>query len=163
MTAFSNGVPLNSQPGAWTTQSVDTYLGVYDTGTSTMLHPGPTGQYSILRFTASATGTYAINGAFSYMASNTTDVHVLFNGSTIFSGVSDSAHPSTGFSFSQVLSAGQTIDFAVGNGGNGYTGDSTLLSATLAVPEPASWALMIAGFTMIGAAARRRRSVALAA
>ena len=32
-----------------------------------------------------------------------------------------------------------------------------------AVPEPASWALMIAGFGMVGGAARRRRSVAVTA
>lgn len=31
-----------------------------------------------------------------------------------------------------------------------------------AVPEPASWAVMIAGFGMIGAAARRRRAIATA-
>lgn len=31
-----------------------------------------------------------------------------------------------------------------------------------AVPEPASWALMIAGFGLVGAAARRRRTVAAA-
>ena len=31
-----------------------------------------------------------------------------------------------------------------------------------AVPEPAAWALMIAGFAMTGAAARRRRAVAVA-
>jgi hypothetical protein len=163
LTAFTYGGAINGQPGAWTSPSVETYLGVYDTGGSTLLHPGPTGQYSILRFTVAVAGTYLINGAFGSEGGNTTDVHVLFDGSTVFSGLSDGSHLSTGFSFSQAFTAGQTIDFAVGNGGNGYQGDSTLLSATLAVPEPASWALMISGFAMIGAAARRRRSLALAA
>ena len=32
-----------------------------------------------------------------------------------------------------------------------------------AVPEPASWALMIAGFGLVGAAARRRRGLVVAA
>jgi hypothetical protein len=38
----------------------------------------------------------------------------------------------------------------------------TSLTGTLAVPEPTSWALMIIGFGGIGAAMRRRRSVASA-
>lgn len=33
---------------------------------------------------------------------------------------------------------------------------------TAAVPEPASWAMMIAGFGMVGAVARRRRMVVVA-
>jgi hypothetical protein len=160
---FTNGGPTNSQPGAWTSPSVNTYLGVYDTGTSTLLHPGPNGEYSILRFTVATAGKYFIKGAFVSEGGNTTDVHVLFDGISVFDGLSDSGHLSTKFSFNQIFAANQTIDFAVGNGGNGYSGDSTLLSATLAVPEPASWALMITGFGMIGAATRRRRSLALTA
>jgi hypothetical protein len=62
----------------------------------------------------------------------------------------------------------QAIDDAAGywspNGGT-FTGTYTLGSATgsgtftiTAVPEPATWALMIGGFGLIGAAARRRRA-----
>ena len=40
-----------------------------------------------------------------------------------------------------------------------YTGDFTL-SALAAVPEPATWALMILGFGAVGGAMRRRQSVA---
>lgn len=65
----------------------------------------------------------------------------------------------------------------IGNGGrtviNGFLTD-TLPNATLftnqityvlsanAVPEPASWAMLIAGFGLVGAVARRRRAVAAA-
>ena len=41
------------------------------------------------------------------------------------------------------------------------TGVQTIAS-TAAVPEPASWALMIAGFALIGAATRRKVSLAYA-
>ncbi|MBN8816664.1 MAG: choice-of-anchor A family protein [Sphingomonas sp.] len=44
-------------------------------------------------------------------------------------------------------------------GGHAFTG----LAATTAVPEPASWAMMIVGFGMVGAALRRRRRGAIAA
>ena len=36
-------------------------------------------------------------------------------------------------------------------------------SFALAVPEPAAWALMIGGFGIVGGAARRRKTLALAA
>nr|WP_295663689.1 PEPxxWA-CTERM sorting domain-containing protein [Polymorphobacter sp.] len=162
LTAFTSGGAANTQPGAWRTPAVNAFLGVYDTGTSILLHPGQSGEYSILRFTVVTAGRYSINGSFSYYGTNTTDVHVLVDDAPVFAGLSDSGHQLTGFGFSQLLTAGQTVDFAVGNGGNGYSGDSTLLSATLAVPEPAAWALMIAGFSLVGVATRRR-AVALSA
>lgn len=65
---------------------------------------------------------------------------------------------STSSNFTELLAAGSTVDFAVGSGGNGYDYDSTLLTGTVtSLPEPASWALMIAGFGMVGVAVRRRR------
>jgi hypothetical protein len=76
------------------------------------------------------------------------------------------------------LAAGQTIDFSVDHAGcranvqfcsgtryNLY--DSTAYTATVestgAVPEPASWAMLIAGFGLTGAAMRRRRVTAAVA
>ena len=41
--------------------------------------------------------------------------------------------------------------------------DTVITLGNGAVPEPASWAMLIAGFGIVGAAARRRRQMALAA
>ena len=50
------------------------------------------------------------------------------------------------------------------SGGNGsYAGTVAFTPAMGAVPEPASWALMILGFGSAGAMLRRRRSIAIAA
>jgi hypothetical protein len=55
----------------------------------------------------------------------------------------------------------------LGNNVDGWESDanveSTLVATAGGVPEPASWALMIGGFGMAGAALRRRRVVAVAA
>ena len=74
--------------------------------------------------------------------------------------------PSDGFSYSGIvqlnLVAGQTYGFNVraSNFDSARTNNGTLTIA--AVPEPTSWAMLIAGFGLTGAAMRRRRT-ALAA
>jgi hypothetical protein len=136
-------------------------------------HPGAggPGTDSIVRFLAPTAGTYTISGSFSRR-----DVTSSGDGSlaSIFSnigGVSTSlfsmtiANTSYGSSttFGGLvvnLGAGDSIDFALNNAGD-FTFDSVALGATIsnnisAVPEPATWAMMISGFGMAGAALRRR-------
>ena len=161
LTNFTNGGAANGQAQSWTSPSVDQYLGVYNRPTTLLQHPGPAGQYSVLRITVATTGQYVVNGVYSNGDNASTDVHVLTNGVAAFNGAVNGAGSSSSFGFTQLLAAGSTVDFAVGNGGNGDNNDSTLLSATVgSVPEPASWALLIAGFGMVGIAARRRSTAA---
>lgn len=160
LTLFTTSGAANGQPSSWTSPAVDRYLGVYKLTTTLLQHPGPNGQFSILRLTLPGSGLYRISGAYSNGDNATTDVHVLTNGTGVVTGAIAGPGTSTAFDFRQRLAAGSTVDFAVGNGGNYYYYDSTLLSATVtSVPEPASWALLIAGFAMVGVAARRRSAL----
>ena len=95
-----------------------------------VLHPGPTGEVSILRFTAPSDGIFDVLGGFTSQDSSgaTTDVHVLHNGASVFDG------PIGEFlQFSETFAgaAGDTIDFAVGYGNGRFSSDSTGLDATV--------------------------------
>jgi hypothetical protein len=46
--------------------------------------------------------------------------------------------------------------------GDNFTVNANVFSASAAVPEPATWAIMILGFGLAGAAVRRRRTAGLA-
>ena len=70
---------------------------------------------------------------------------------------------SAGFTFNSGTATSVTLSFVdlnTAGGGNDFGIDDVSLTGT--VPEPATWGLMLAGFAMVGVAARRRK-VALAA
>ena len=105
-----------------------------------VIHPGPGGQYDVVRFTAPGVNTYSISTAFFGVDSRptTTDVHVLRNGVSLFDGNINTYNPDSGLTFSKTvtLSTGDTIDFAVGIGSNGnFYSDSTGLQARI-TPVP---------------------------
>jgi hypothetical protein len=100
------------------------------------LHPGPQGQYSIARWTAPQAGNFAVQAVFEGIDSGptTTDVHLLHNGEDAAAGGYINVNGGTNsYSFAMMLAlaAGDTIDFAVGDGGNGYANDSTGLAASV--------------------------------
>jgi hypothetical protein len=72
-----------------------------------------------------------------------------------FDGDPDSAYNGGLFAHKALfVGAGDTLSFKAITLPDGYT-DGTIAVSTN-VPEPASWALMIAGFGLVGAAMRRR-------
>jgi len=105
------------------------------------LHPGPNGEYAVLRFTAPADGTYKASGQFYALDDNntgtTTDVWLVKNNdkARAFSGRVDYYHGAQFASFTSTvfqLTKGNTLDFEVGYGANkNYFYDSTGLVAII--------------------------------
>jgi hypothetical protein len=135
------------------------------------LHPGPGGEYGIVRWTAPASGTVAIDSVFvgQDLFGTTTDAHILYNGSvaafaSLVEGFGDSSEVFSRIVMTVLL--GDTIDFAVGFGRNRtYSNDSTGLEASITldspltpIPEPGSIALMGSGLVGLYATLRRHRA-----
>ena len=105
-----------------------------------VLHPGPSGQQSVVRWTAPVSGVYAIAGHFKGVNTTptTTDAHIRLNSSTsLFSETIADYYVPHPFSISQSMAAGDTIDFVVGYGTNGnHLSDSTGLAGTITLVAP---------------------------
>jgi len=126
------------------------------------LHPGPFGEYSVVRFTAPAFGQYDLTSSFNMRSgggSAFTSVHVRFNGNNLFDSAVLGFNAQQDYNNTLLMMAGEYLDFIVGPNGN-YGGDTTELRALLVpVPEPENLALMLAGLAVIGAVTFRRRLV----
>jgi hypothetical protein len=134
---------FGSLPALWhnptnvTVQQVSNYTPPGKLG----LHPGGGGEYSVLRWTSPASTGYHIEGAFVGLDSSfptTTDVAVLHNNdgvTSLFSGNVASYDTPLPFSLDLRVSAGDTIEFVVGTGGNGYFGDATGVDATISLGD----------------------------
>ena len=91
---------------------------------------------------------------------STTDISILRNGTLLGTGGVTS---SGGYQFAAsnlTLAAGDTLRFVIGTGGNGHGWDSTFVSAqitALAVPEPSTRALLVAGAGLAALCRFRRR------
>jgi hypothetical protein len=124
------------------------------------IHPGPSGEPSVLRWTAPTPGRYQVTAAFrgNDQTGPTTDVHVLHNGTSLFSGEVTAYGAGPSFTRAVTVQIGDTIDFAVGRGSNAdYSFDSTGVSATItSLPEPV--AVVAPLFTAFALLHRRRSS-----
>jgi PEP-CTERM motif len=128
-----------------------------------VLHPGPNSRV-FLNFVAPVAGNYTFRSSFNIQDVAPTGVDI-FEFGTLNSGSFDLYQTSLNGSAINVtfldnftMTAGQNFGWMIDNGGF-YNNDSVGVNftATLgAVPEPASWALMIAGFGLVGFAMRRR-------
>ncbi|WP_225883149.1 PEPxxWA-CTERM sorting domain-containing protein [Sphingomonas aliaeris] len=87
-------------------------------------------------------------------------------GSTFTAGssttVGNTTYAMTGFGWdrSPANNVGRYSLVTAGSDENDYTGQFSFSQQVAAVPESATWGMMILGFGMIGGAARRRRHVA---
>ncbi len=102
---------------------------VYQTRHVLNLHPGPSGERSVVRFTAPTRGNYLVSAKFSgldFIGPTSTDVGVQLNSKiTLYGSYMNGFGPGPEFEAYQSLSAGDTIDISVGHGGNGFHFDST--------------------------------------
>lgn len=127
------------------------------------MHPSSTGEDSVVRWTSPGTGSIVISGLFQgldFAGPTTTDAHILLNGIAIFDANINSYGVAVPFNLVEAVSAGDTIDFAVGFGSDGgYSFDSTGLQGTIdlsTVPEPGTLALLGSGLVGVMAMVRRR-------
>ena len=138
-----------------------------------MFHPGPNDEFSIVRFTAPTASLYTLNVGFTPVTTDgtTTDVHILDNGTSLFSGLVTGTYnaPTSVPSFSSVLNLkqGDIVDFAVGYGTNGnFYDDSTGFSATFNAPVPEVSSFVSLGLLLLlslgGIAISRRRKAGAA-
>ncbi len=98
------------------------------------LHPGPTGEYSVVRWQAPTAGQCQVKAAFKGLGRHTTtDVHVLYNGSAIFDSSINLNGRGNAVQCEKTITVteGDTLDFAVGWGNGDYGGDTTALAAMI--------------------------------
>lgn len=118
--------------------------------------------WAVRRWTSGAAGS--LNLGIQYQAEDfgSTTVHVLVDGAQIFSG-NTSSTLQTWSTTSPNVNVGSVVDFAI-DANVSDSGDSTRLTAqglvVTPVPEPETYALMLAGIGMLSAAARRQKKSA---
>lgn len=130
-----------------------------------VVHPGPTATDGavFVAFVSPLTRTYDVTSSFSVQDVSPGSVRVLFLYEPVFGIPNFTALPSLN---SSNLTGSYTTRVALPTGGivamifekdGVFFNDSTGVNLTLtAVPEPATWGMMIAGFAMVGTVMRRR-------
>ncbi len=98
-------------------------------------HPGPNGEYGVVRWIAPVDAKCRVSAVFEDITelTTTTDVHVLHNGNPLFAGGINvrGGGDRAAYEGSVVVKQGDTLDFAVGRGNGNYGGDTTALDVVI--------------------------------
>jgi len=123
-------------------------------------HPGQNGEFCHYVWTAPTAGLFSLSALFSPDDVGGTDVHILDNGVSLFSGEVGPGNPQS-YSGLFAAAAGDKIDFAVGFGTDGtFDFDGTGIAATIqSVPEPSTWIAALGAATVMFVGYFRRRSI----
>jgi PEP-CTERM motif len=115
---------------------------------------------------ATMTANNALGSSFNFAGGNVIALYQEVNGVAFFS---DSLADIGTMSFANFAHTGSSLTLAIRASGNGWQGGTdeawgidalnVTYNGVAGVPEPANWALMIAGFGLVGAATRRRTKV----
>ena len=151
---YGNQPPLGGSPGyptVWRSAAVPSDM--------LLEHPGPAGEYAVLRWTSPINQTIIVSAEFTAQDPHptSTDVHLRLNGLSLLSGFINSASDKVTFSQAVSFNQGDKLDFAVGYGSNNnYFFDATGIRATVgAVPEPATISLCLTGLYFVIRKTRR--------
>lgn len=131
---------------------------LWDTGG----HPNYSGtdHWAVRRWTSGAAGNLSLGIQYQAEDFGSARVHVLVDGSEVFANDTMSTLQ-TWTNGGLTVAAGSSIDFAISANGLDV-GDSTRFTAQgnviSPVPEPETYAMMLAGIGMLSAAARRRKN-----
>ena len=134
------------------------------TGTDSLAwHPGNgSPEYTVIRWTAGTgeAGAIHLQGTFSGVGEpgGATEFYVFVNGVQAYGQPATGGGRSYTYDLTASIASGESVDFVLGNGGNGYGGDESLISGTVssAIPEPAAYGVC-AGLATLGLVALRRR------
>lgn len=123
---YSSWYNIYDNPSFMYNYSNSTVYGVAPKETS--LHPGSSGEISVLRWTAPQAGTISIKGSFKVGDTGAVDVYILKNTTTLFSKTSTLITEI--FDQTTTVAIGDTVDFQVGYAGN-FTNDSTPIDGVI--------------------------------
>ena len=129
-----------------------------------LIHPGPgAGGNSAVQYTAPSSGLFSLSSILTSADIGQKNVGfftIINNFLTANTVGSISGGASQAVDGTFALQAGDSVGIFVNNGDGNYSNDSTHASGTIsAVPEPATWAMLLLGFGMIGFAMRKRSNV----
>ncbi|MBL8488741.1 MAG: FxDxF family PEP-CTERM protein [Rhodocyclaceae bacterium] len=91
---------------------------------------------------------------------DTNDIQVFWNGvqqGATLAGSGGAAHNWTQHVFTVLGTGSDVLSFAAAGASDSYGGSLDSVALTVAVPEPETYAMMLAGLGLMGAVARRRR------